>query len=72
MGTNSLSQAVALSPGSGEPYVPSVIGPDGTVYTLNGGTMFALGNAGVRMTLVSSVPDVRKVVAGRALTFSVT
>src|SRR6185295_18964234 len=34
LATNSLSQAAALSPGIGEPYVPSVIGPDGTVYTL--------------------------------------
>ena len=24
--------------------MPTVIGPDGTVYTLNGGTMFALGS----------------------------
>src|SRR5262249_38925159 len=38
--TNSLSQTLALTPGIGEPYVPSIIGPDGTIYTLNGGTMF--------------------------------
>src|SRR5262245_62262505 len=44
LATNSLSQAVTLTPGIGEPYVPSVIGPDGTVYTLNGGTLFALGS----------------------------
>src|SRR5205085_10159710 len=39
--SNSFSQAVTLSPGLGEPYVPSLVGPDGTVYTLNGGTLFA-------------------------------
>jgi large repetitive protein len=62
---------VALSPGIGEPYVPSAIGPDGTVYTLNGGTLFALGDlVGVRVSLASSVPDVRTVVAGQTLTFS--
>jgi glucose/arabinose dehydrogenase len=69
--SNSLSQAVQLSPGIGEPYVPTVIGPDGTVYTLNGGTLFALGGVeGVRISLFSSVPDDHTVVAGSALTFT--
>ena len=73
LATNSLSQAVALSPGIGEPYVPSVIGPDGTIYTLNGGTMFALGDLpGERVTLSSSIPDVRTAVAGQTLTFTAT
>lgn len=40
--TNDLDQAVVLTPGIGQPYVPSVIGPDGTVYTLNGGTLLPL------------------------------
>ena len=35
--------SLILNPGIGQPYVPTVIGPDGTVYTLNGGTLFALG-----------------------------
>ena len=69
--TNSLSQAVALSPGVGEPYVPTVIGPDGTVYTLNGGTMFALGGlSGDSVRLTSSSPDVRNAITGQSLTFS--
>ena len=69
--TNSLSQVVALTPGVGEPYVPTVIGPDGTVYTLNGGSLFALGSLNqVYLTLASSVPDVRTVVAGQSLTFT--
>ena len=59
--------------GIGEPYVPTVIGPDGIVYTLNGGTLFALGGLnGVGVTLVSSVPDVRPVVVGQSLTFTAT
>lgn len=71
LATNSLSQAVALTQGVGEPYVPTVIGPDGVVYTLNGGTLFALGGLdGVRITLSSSNPDVRGVVAGQSLTFT--
>ena len=70
---NSFSQAVTLSPGIGEPYVPTVVGPDGVVYTLNGGTLFALGSLnGVAVTLASSVPDARTVVVGQPLTFTVT
>lgn len=71
--TNSLSQVVALSPGVGEPYVPTIIGPDGTVYTLNGGSLFALGSLNqVDVSLASSVPDIRTVVAGQPITFTAT
>ncbi|SPE61266.1 conserved exported hypothetical protein [Verrucomicrobia bacterium] len=68
---NSLSEALALTPGFGEPYVPTVIGPDGTVFTLNGGKLFALGaltNAAI--TLAASVPDLLSVLAGQAVTFT--
>ena len=69
--TNSLSQVASLSPGIGEPYVPTIIGPDGTVYTLNGGTLFALRNInGVDVALSSSVPDTRSVITGQSLTFT--
>ena len=73
LATNSLSQTLALSPGIGEPYVPAVIGPDGVVYALNGGTLFALGwSSGVRVSLVSSNPDDRLAVVGESLTFIAT
>ena len=73
LATNSFSQVVTLGPGIGEPYVPTVIGPDGIVYTLNGGTLFALGSLnGVDVALASSVPDVRTVVVGQSLTFTAT
>jgi hypothetical protein len=69
--TNSLSQTARLTKGIGEPYVPTVVGPDGVVYTLNGGSLFALGGlTGVAVTLSSSIPDDRSVVAGQSLTFS--
>lgn len=69
--TNSLSEWVTLGPGVGEPYVPTVIGPDGTVFTLNGGTMWALGNLnGVGVAVTSSTPDVRSAVLGQSLTFT--
>ncbi len=71
LAANSLSQVVSLTPGIGEPYVPTAIGPDGVVYTLNGGTLFALGGLnGVAVTLSSSIPDDRAVVAGQSLTFT--
>ncbi|MEP6635492.1 MAG: Ig-like domain-containing protein [Acidobacteriota bacterium] len=71
--TNTLDQAVVLTPGFLEPYVPTVIGPDGTVYTLNGGTFFALGNApGLNVTIGSSSPDLRNAVVGSPITFTAT
>ena len=71
LAANSLTETMRLSPGVGEPYVPTVIGPDGTVYTLNGGTLFALGSlTNVAVALFSSVPDLRSVVAGQAVTFT--
>lgn len=42
--TNTLSQFMALSPGVGEAYTPTVIGPDGTVYAINDAVMYAIGN----------------------------
>jgi hypothetical protein len=73
LATNSLSQGVALTQGFGEPYVPTIIGPDGTVFTLNGGTLFAVGTSGrIVMTMTSSKPDMRTVVAGESLTFTAT
>ncbi len=68
---NTLDQSVVLTQGFLEPYVPTVIGPDGTVYTLNGGTLFALGHApGVSVTMLSSLPDLRLAVTGVTLTFT--
>jgi hypothetical protein len=73
LATNTLDQSVVLTPGVLEPYVPTVIGPDGTVYTLNGGTFFALGNRpGVSVTIDSSAPDSRAVVVGTTITFTAT
>ena len=42
--TNSLSQTARLTPGIGEAYTPTLIGPDGTVYAINNATLFAVGN----------------------------
>ena len=71
LAANSLTEVFTLGPGVGAPYVPSVVGPDGAVYTLNGGTMFALGGyTNVSVAIFSSQPDVRNVVAGQPVTFT--
>jgi hypothetical protein len=41
--SNSLTAQVTLSTGVGEPYTPTVIGPDGKVYAINNSTLFACG-----------------------------
>ena len=41
--TNSFTQQIRLTPGVGEAYTPTVIGPDGTVYAINDGILFAVG-----------------------------
>jgi uncharacterized repeat protein (TIGR01451 family) len=70
--TNSLDQFVTLNAGFGEPYVPTIVGPDGTVFTLNGGGFSAAGSLnGVGVALTSSMPDLRNVVVGQSLTFNV-
>ena len=43
LATGTLTQAIQISPGISEPYTATAIGPDGTVYAINGGTLFALG-----------------------------
>ncbi len=43
LATNTLSEHVVLTPGLGEAYTPTVIGPDGTVYAINNATLFAVG-----------------------------
>lgn len=78
--SNSLAQTIELLSGIGEPYVPSSVGPDGTLYTLNGGTMFAIGTVNfpaggsnsVDVSIGSSNADMRSVVVGQSLTFTAT
>lgn len=72
--SNALTEALALTAGTGTPDVPTSIGPDGTIYTLNGGNTFAIGNyaSDVSFSLASSAPDMRAVVAGTSLTFTAT
>ena len=41
--TNALSESVVLTPGIGEAYTPTVVGPGGIVYAINNATLFAVG-----------------------------
>lgn len=41
--TKTLDRSVVLTAGVGEAYTPTVIGPNGTSYAINNGTVFALG-----------------------------
>jgi hypothetical protein len=71
LSANSLAEVVALDPGVGEPYVPTVVGPDGTVYTLNAETLFAIGNpTNFSVAVYSSAPDLRYTVVGEPVTFT--
>ncbi len=42
LGTDTFSQVLSLASGLGEAYTPTLIGPDGTVFALNNGTLFAI------------------------------
>jgi hypothetical protein len=71
LAANCLTEVVTLGSGVGEPYVPTVVAPDGTVYTLNGGKLFALGGlTNVAVSIYSTAPDLRTVVAGDSITFT--
>jgi len=41
--SNTFSQTIVLTPGIGEAYTPTLIGPDGTVYAINNATLFVIG-----------------------------
>jgi len=43
MTTGALTDKVQITAGVGEAYTPTVIGPDGTVYAINNGRLWAIG-----------------------------
>jgi hypothetical protein len=68
---NSLAQSITLGSGIGEAYVPTEVGPDGTVYSINNAILYAVGNqTGVGVSLTSSSPNVQGDVAGQSITFT--
>jgi uncharacterized Zn-binding protein involved in type VI secretion len=55
LSTNTLAQAVTLSPGVGEAYTPTLIGPDGTVYAINQAVLSAVGSRGLPTISINDV-----------------
>jgi hypothetical protein len=69
--SNSLSESISLTLGYGEPYVPTVVGPDGAVYTINGSKLFALDSlTNLSIYAYSSAPDDRNVLVGQTITLT--
>ena len=68
---NTLMEVIPLTAGISEAYVPTVIGPDGTVYSINNAILFAVGNqSGQTVSIMSSAPSLQNVVAGQPITFT--
>jgi hypothetical protein len=69
--SNSFAEAISLTLGFGEPYVPTVIGPDGAIYTINGSRLFAVDSlTNLSICAYSSAPDDRNVIIGQSVTFT--
>jgi hypothetical protein len=68
--TDSLTQAVLLTGGVGEPYVPTLVAPDGTLIAINGGSLFAIG--GLPNYTLTDVASVGPVAVNQSVTFTAT
>jgi hypothetical protein len=43
LASNTLAEKIRLNPPSPQPYTPTIIGPDGTVYAISNATLYAIG-----------------------------
>jgi len=68
---NSFTENLRLGNPVGDPYVPTVIGLDGTIFALNGNKLFAvISFTNVAVALYSSAPDMSSVLLGQPVTFT--
>jgi uncharacterized protein YjdB len=72
LSTNMLSEVVTLSPGIGEAYTPTMIGPDGTVYAINGAILNAVGRQTIALQSLTISPLSPSIFVGSTVQFTAT
>src|SRR6185503_425627 len=71
LSANCLVEAISLHSFYGEPYVSTVQGPDGAVYTSSGNRLYAIDNlTNLSVCASSSTPDERLALIGQPITFT--
>ena len=70
LATDTITQAVEITPGYGVPYTPTAIGPTGEVFAINGGTLFALG--GYSTFSLTNASSNYSAPLGQAITYTTT
>jgi hypothetical protein len=70
LGTGLITNAVEVTSGIGVPYTPTAIGPNGEVFSDNGGTLFALG--GYTNFTINTVSSANPAIVGNSITLTTT